>query len=111
MESSYRELPPRPELAEGTLDAAWRSWGPPTLADLGLDDEHLPAMSVPEFRQVLEEHWIPELERVGPPLPQMFLAETPTFNNHLGMLSRLAARTSVLTRLVGKNYVGTRVAQ
>ena len=37
------------------------------LQDLGLTDEQLPDMSVHEFRRLLEEHWVAELERVVPP--------------------------------------------
>ena len=38
-----------------------------TLEDLGLTGEQLLEMPVPEFRQLLEDHWVAELERVPPP--------------------------------------------
>ena len=38
-----------------------------TLEDLGFSPEQMLTMSVPRFRQLLEEHWVEELERVGPP--------------------------------------------
>ncbi len=43
----------------------------------------------------------------SPLVPQMFLAKTRTFDNHLGMFGRLPASTPVFTRLVWENYVRT----